>query len=124
MMVSEVLTKAAHLLDKGVCRGANARLADGKPCGVFDQRASSLSMYGALCRVLGPGLADEKTLQASVAWKLISARAWDGLQAIAPQSGVLSRALHDLNEAHNGDRSAYFRAWANDNEIVGLGEWR
>jgi len=37
--VSDVLIRAAALLDKGVCYGANARLAGGKACGVFDQRA-------------------------------------------------------------------------------------
>lgn len=94
--VSEVLTRAADLLDKGVCRGANTRLAGGKACGVFDQRAVAYSMYGALCAVLGPGLGDDKALQASAAWKLIALRAWADLPSY--ERGQLEYALHDMND--------------------------
>jgi len=120
--VSNVLTRAAILLERGVCRGANARLPDGKPCGVFDQRAASHSMYGALCSVLGPGLGDDKALQASPAWKLISLRAWAALPENA--QGRMEYALHDLNDVlpfHQPTK--LFREWAADEEIVALGEW-
>lgn len=94
--VSEMLSRAAALLDKGVCRGANARLKGGKACGVFDQRAASYSMYGALCAVLGPGLGDDKALQASPAWKLIALRAWTALHE--ERRSRMEYALHDLSD--------------------------
>src|SRR6266404_5269572 len=98
--VSEVLNLAATLLDKGVCRGANARLEGGKACGVFDQRAASYSMYGALCRVLGPALGADKELQSSAAWKLIALRAWEACKGTAAESlrSRMEYALHDLND--------------------------
>lgn len=131
--VSEVLTRAAAKLDKGVCRGANARLSDGKACGVFDQRAASYSMYGALCSVLGPGLGDDKALQASPAWKLIALRAWAVLSDDgAKQPGTwMAYALHDLYEetilrfpkdAHTR-AAGLLRKWAAEDEIKALGEW-
>lgn len=121
--VSEMLSRAAALLDKGVCRGANARLEGGKACGVFDQRAASYSMYGALCAVLGPGLGDDKALQASPAWKLIALRAWTALPE--DRRTRMQYALHDLNEFIEvpAVSAAMIRAWAADPEIAAMGEW-
>jgi hypothetical protein len=125
--VSGVLAAAASLLDRGVCRGANARLANGKACGVFDQRAVSHSMYGALCCVLGPGLGDEKALFASAAWKLISLRAWAILEE--DERSRMEHALHDLNDVDITDygrpysHAKVFLGWATAPEIIALGEW-
>lgn len=80
-------------------------------------------MYGALCRVLGPELGDEKTLFASAAWKLIALRAWDVLEE--DERSRLEYALHDLNEIAFAPPAApnLMRAWAAEPEIVALGEW-
>lgn len=129
--VSDVLTRAAAKLDKGVCRGANARLSDGKACGVFDQRAASYSMYGALCSVLGPGLGDDKALAASPAWKLIALRAWDAIPQDHQHGKRMEFALHDLNDHiyestvtfKKALAARFFREWAAEDEIKALGEW-
>lgn len=139
--VSEVLTRAATLLDKGHCRRVNARLEGGKACGVFDRRAAAYSMYGALCAVLGPGLGDDKALQASPAWKVIALRARAALDEIG--QFTLYRddfALHELNDhlpdfyvwevdgknvyTPSGAPAKAFREWAADPEIIALGEWQ
>lgn len=125
--VSDVLTKAASLLDRGVCRGANARLADGKSCGVFNHKAAAYSMYGALCAVLGPGLGGDASLQHSAAWKLVALRAWEGMKALRGECPRMEYALHDLNDALDGHaaeaRGALLRRWAAEPEIAALGEW-
>lgn len=124
LSISDVLTRAADLLDKkGACRGANARLEGGKACGVFDQRAASFSLYGALCAVLGPGLGDDKALQASPAWKLIALRAWALIPQDVQAGSRLEYALHDLNE-HTKSPALFFRDLAGDAEIKALGTWR
>lgn len=122
--VSEVLLRAATLLDKGVCRGANARLEGGKACGVFDQRAAAYSMYGALCAVLGPGLGADKALQGSAAWKLIALRAWDAMPQDCQVGVRMEHALHELNDTIPPAQAApLFREWAADIEIMALGAW-
>jgi len=121
--VSDVLTRAAGLLAKGSCRGANARLNDGRPCGVFDTRAATYSMYGALCAVLGPGLGDDKALQASPAWKAIASRAWEAIPEDA-RSSRMEFALHDLNDRLTSDAAErMFLKWASEAEMTALGEW-
>jgi len=129
--VSDVLTRAAALLDRGVCRSANARLASGHTCSVFHANAASYSMYGALCSVLGPGLGGDAQLQHSAAWKLIALRAWDALPADSRTR--MEYALHDLNDqlpGHGGERQPntmrgnLFRAWAKDPEIIAMGAWK
>lgn len=131
--VSEVLIRAATLLEKGVCRGANARLEGGRACGVFDRRASAYSMYGALCAVLGPALGEEKALRSSAAWKLIALRAWDRIPQDDQPGKRLEYALHDLNDFYTAagtDRAAgvelgkRFREWAADPEIAAMGAWQ
>lgn len=129
--VSEVLTKAASLCDRGVCRGANARLANSKAVGCFNQEAAYHSMYGALVAVLGPGLGDDRALQASAAWKMIAMRAWDEFTGEGQKPGTLKFSLHDLNDALPGDpgaksliRGDLFRKWAADAQIESIGEWK
>lgn len=110
--VSEVLMRAADLLDRGWSRGANARMANGNACGVFSPRANAYSMYGALCAVLGPGFGDDKVPQASPAWRLIALRAWEATPEHA--RARMEYALHDLNDCiATASRAAeLFREWA------------
>lgn len=125
--VSDVLRRAADRLESGWCRGANARTKDGKVCSVFSPRAASYSMYGALCAVLGPGLGDDKALQASSAWRLITLRAWYAIENLPSADHTRAEyALHDLNDNMRQSVTVVdlFRKWAEEDDIKALGEWK